>query len=138
MIHSTPSLRGRGVHTRRIRRRRHLVRHGRVLVLVAVLSVPSALLSVRVGLVSLGLLHLAHIVSIIALLRVLLGYSLAMTTFRTSLCDSTAFCAATSVVVSLPRLTSDELGPCVVLLVPVSSCEFVTFFPVCWTPTASL
>ena len=26
----------------------------------------------------------------------------------------------------------------VVLLVPVSSCEFVTFFPSCWVPTASL
>ena len=92
--HSTPSLRGRGFHTR-IRRRRHLVHHGRVLVLVAVLSISSVLLSVRVsdfvlfcslgflacGLVSLDLLRLAHIVSVIALLLVLLGYSLAFTTF---------------------------------------------------------
>ena len=40
----------------------------------------------------------------------LLVYSLAFITFWTSLCDSTAFCAATSVIVSLSCLTSDELG----------------------------
>ena len=69
--------------------------HGRVLELVSVLSIPSVPLSVRVsyfvlccslrflacGRVSLDLLHLAHVVSIIALLLVLLGYSLASTTF---------------------------------------------------------
>ena len=82
MIHST--LRGRGFHIRRIRRRRHLVHHGRVL--VAVLSVSRVLLSVRVsnvvlfcslgflacGLVSLDLPHLGHIVGIVVLLLVLL------------------------------------------------------------------
>ena len=49
MIHSTPSLLRRVFHTRRIRRRRHLVDHGRELVLVAVLSISSVLLSVRVS-----------------------------------------------------------------------------------------
>ena len=82
MIHSTPSLRERGFHTRRIRRRRQVV-------------LSSVLLSIRVSdfvlfyslgflacrLVSLDLLRLAHIVSIIVLLLVLLGYFLALTTF---------------------------------------------------------
>ena len=75
--------------------------HGRVLVLVAVLSISSVLLSVRVsdfvlfcsvgflacGRVGLDILHLAQVVSIIALLPVLLGYSLAFT-FSTTLSRS--------------------------------------------------
>ena len=75
-----------GFHIRRVRRRRHLVHQGRVLVFVAVLSISSVLLSVRVsdfvlfcslgflacGLVGLDLLHLAHIVGIVVLLLVLL------------------------------------------------------------------
>ena len=83
------------VFTRSFRCRRHLVHPGRVLVLVTVLSISSVLLSVRVsdfvlfcslgflacGRVSLDLLLLAHVVTIIALLLVLLGYSLACTTF---------------------------------------------------------
>ena len=73
-------------HTRRVRLRRHLVHHGRVLVLVAVLSISSVLLSVRVsdsvlfcilgflacGRAGLDLLHLTHIVGIVVLLLVLL------------------------------------------------------------------
>ena len=81
------------VFTRSIRCRRHLVHPGRVL--IAVISISSVLFCVRVsvfvlfcslgflalGDVSLGVLHLAHVVSIIALMLVLLGYSLAFTTF---------------------------------------------------------
>ena len=86
MIHSTPSLRGRGFHIRRIRRRRQLVHHGRVLVLVAVLLISIVLLSVRVsnfvlfcslgflacGQVGFDLLRIAHIVGIVVLLFVCL------------------------------------------------------------------
>ena len=126
VIHSTPSLRGRGFHTRRIRRRRHLVHHGRVLVLVAVLSISSVLLSVRVsdfvlffclgfhacGFVGLDVLRLAHIVGV---------------------------CPAHDgkPVLELFGVVHHLLVH-VILLLPVSSCEFVTFFPSCWTPTASL
>ena len=132
------SLHGRGFHSLRIRRRQHLVHHGLVLVLVAVLSISSVLLSVRVsdfvpfcilgfldcGRVSLDLLHLTHIVGIVVLLLVLLvlvgEYS--FITFWTSLCSSTALCAATSVFVSLSRLTSDELGLLRLVLVSVLCC----------------
>ena len=72
--------------TRRIRLRRHLVHHGRVLVLVAVLSISSVLLSVRVsdfvlfyilgflasGPVGVDFLHFTHIVGIDVLLLVFL------------------------------------------------------------------
>ena len=62
------------------------------------------------GLASLDLLHVADNVGIVVLLLVLLGYFRFYNLLNFVVCDSTAFCAATSVVVSLSCLTSDELG----------------------------
>ena len=62
------------------------------------------------GRVGLDLLYLAHIVRIVSLLLVLLGHFITSTDFLSLiLCDSVAFCAATSVAVSTSRLTSVEL-----------------------------
>ena len=107
----TPSLRGGGFHIRRTHRRRHLVQHGRVLVLVADHSISSVLLSVRVSIFvlfcSLGFLacgvvrldHLAHIVGIVVLLLVLL-VECPVCNLLNFCCVLRLFFAATSVVVS--------------------------------------